>query len=97
MILAAAIKYHINATDKDAVLCGCRHGDIFVQLESLGFDPHEGYEEIEQGFIDHHNNFLTRKEAFEHAKQCGQLCEKIIYERENGGVGGLNLISEDLW
>lgn len=97
MILAAAIKYHIKATDKDVVLCGCRHGDIFVQLEALGFEPRQGYNEIEQGFITHKNEFLTRNEAFEHAKQCGQLAEKIVYEREHGGVGGTNLISEDLW
>lgn len=97
MILCAAIKYKIVSTGKEVVLCGARHGNVFVQLEALGFKPREGYEEIEQGFIDHHNNFLTRKEAFYHAKECGQLCDKIIYERENGGCGGLNLISEDLW
>lgn len=97
MILAAAIKYHITKTDKDVVLCGCRHGDIFVQLESLGFEPRAGYIEIAQGFIDHQGNFLTRKEAFEHAKMCGQLADKIIYDREHGGCGNLNLISEDLW
>ena len=97
MILAAAIKYKIKNTGKEVVLCGARHGDVFQQLEDLGFEPKQGYEELAQGFIDHHNNFLTRKEAFEHAKMCGQLADKIIYERENGGVGGLNLISEDLW
>ncbi len=97
MILAAAIKFHITETDKDVVLCGCRHGDIFAQLEPLGFGPHKGYEEIEQGFIDHHNNFLTRKEAFEHAKEIGQLSSKIVYDREHDGVGHTNLISEDLW
>ena len=68
MILAAAIKLKIESTGKDVILCGARHGDIFVQLEGLGFDPRKGYEEIEQGFIDNCNNFLTRKEAFEHAK-----------------------------
>ena len=97
MIIAAATKYHIKATNKDVILCGCRHGDIFVQLEALGFEPKQGYKEIEQGFITHKNEFLTRQEAFEHAKQCGQLAAKIVYEREHGCVGGLNLISEDLW
>lgn len=97
MILASAIKYHIEATDKDVILCGARHGDIFQQLEALGFDPRTGYTEIAQGFIDHKNNFLTRKEAFDHAKTCGQLADSIIYEREHGGVGGTNLISENLW
>ena len=28
---------------------------------------------------------------------CGQLCEKIIYEREEKGLFGKELISEDLW
>lgn len=97
MILASAIKYYIEDTDKEVILCGARHGNIFEQLEGLGFDPRKSYKEIEQGFIDHKNNFLTREEAYEHAKMCGQISEKIIYERENGGVGGRKMISEDLW
>lgn len=97
MILAAAIKYKIEATGKEVVLCGARHGDVFVQLEALGFKARQGYEEIEQGFIDHKNNFLTRVEAFEHAKMCGQLCENIIYARETTNPFGKNMISEDLW
>lgn len=98
MILAAAIKYKINGTGETVVLCGARHGDVYAQLHPLGLKSTNDYEEIEDGFIDHHNNFLTRKEAFEHAKQCGQLSSKIIYEREhNECVGGTNLISEDLY
>lgn len=99
MILAAAIKYKIKKTNKTVVLCGARHGDIFKQLHDLGFGPKSEGEfiELEQGFIDHHNKFLSREQAFKHAKRCGQLADKIIYERENGGVGGLRLISEDLW
>ena len=97
MILASAIKYKIEATGKEVVLCGARHGDVFNQLESLGFKARKGYEEIEQGFIDHKNNFLTRKEAFEHAKMCGQICANIIYDREEKNPFGTNMISEDLW
>ena len=97
MIIAAAIKYEIEATGKEVVLCGARHGDVFTQLEGLGFKPREGYKEIEQGFIDTHYNFLTREEAYDHAKACGQLCAKIIYEREEKGLFGKELISEDLW
>ena len=96
MILASAIKYYVPKTGKEVVLCGVRHGDIFDQEEALGFDPKE-LKEIEQGFITHDNKFLNRAQAFEHAKACGQLCATRIYERENGGVGGKNLISEDLW
>lgn len=97
MILASAIKYKIEATGKEVVLCGARHGDVFNQLKALGFEARKGYEEIEQGFIDHKNNFLARKEAYEHAKMCGQICEKIIYEREEKNPFGTNMISEDLW
>ena len=97
MILASAIKYKIESTGEEVVLCGARHGDIFAQLKALGFKARQGYEEIEQGFIDHKNNFLTRKEAYEHAKMCGQICEKIIYEREEKSAFGKNMISEDLW
>lgn len=95
MILASAIKYYIEATNSEVVLCGARHGDIFIQMKALGFEAKKGYKEIEQGFIDHKNNFLTREEAYEHAKMCGQICEKIIYERED--IFGKKMISEDLW
>lgn len=98
MILASAIKFRIEATGEEVVLCGCRHGDIFMQLPALGFEPRKGYKEIEQGFIDNNNNFLTREEAFEHAKQCGQISSKIAYARDHGeSVGGKQMISEDLW
>lgn len=97
MILASAIRYKIEATGKEVVLCGVRHGNIFEQLDALGFEPRKGYEEIEQGFIDHKNNFLTREEAYEHAKMCGQICAKIIHEREVKKYFGKELISEDLW
>lgn len=95
MILASAIAYRITKTDKVVILCGARHGDIFKQIEDLGFDPKDGYEELEQGFIDHHGSFLSREEAFEHAKDCGQLCAKIVHERTQSG--SRQLISEDLW
>lgn len=97
MILASAIKFHIDETNEDVVLCGARHGDVFQQLEALGFEPRKGYTELEQGFIDHNNNFLTREEAYEHAKMCGQICAKIVYEREEKGLFGKKMISEDLW
>ena len=97
MILAAAIKYKIESTGKEVVLCGARHGDVFKQIEALGFEARKGYEEIDQGFIDHHNNFLTRKEAFEHAKMCGQISANTIYDRENKNPFGKNMISEDIW
>lgn len=97
MILASAIKYIIESTGKEVVLCGARHGDVFKQLEALGFKARKGYKEVEQGFIDHKNNFLTREEAYEHAKMCGQICAKIIDDREEKNHWGKEMISEDLW
>ena len=96
MILAAAIKYKIEKTGEEVILCGCRHGDIFQQLKALGFKPGEGYKELEQGFIDHHNFFLNRYNAFIEARNCGQLCEKI-WDEKLRITSKPELISEDLW
>jgi len=97
MILVAAIKFKIESTGEEVVLCGARHGDVFAQLKTLGFEPMRGYKEIAQGFIDHHNSFLTREEAYEHAKMCGQLCTRVTREHEMGGMVDKELFSEDLW
>ena len=99
MILCAAVKFHINKTNEDVVLCAVRHCGSFAQLKKLGFQPQKGYSEIQQGFIDHMGNFLTREEAWIHAKECGQLSSRIIQERENSDlVTDLpELYSEDLW
>ncbi len=88
MIICAAIKFAIEATGKEVILCGCRHGDIFAQLEPLGFEPHKGYKWLEQGFIDQDNKFYTRAEAFTHAKECGQ----IKTDKERGTI-----YSEDIY
>ena len=96
MILAAAIKYKIEKTGEEVVLCGCRHGDIFQQLRALGFEPGKGYKEIEQGFIDHNNKFYDRVNAFTYARMCGQLSEKI-YDDKLRLYTEPELISEDLW
>lgn len=87
MIIASAIKYRIEKTEQEVVLCGARHHHIIGLLPKLGFTPHEGYKEIAQGFITEDNTFLTRAEAFEHAKKCGQIKD------DDMGV----LMSEDLW
>lgn len=88
MLIASAIKFLIEATGKEVILCGCRHGDIFAQLEPLGFKPGKGYKWLEQGFIDNKNNFYNREEAFLYAKSIGQI--KSNKEKAT-------LYSEDLW
>ena len=94
MILASAILFHIEKTNSEVVLCGRRHGDIFKQLSLLGFEPRKGYKEIAQGFINHKGDFLTREQAFEHAKECGQITEETI---KAAGALSCGLISELLW
>ena len=95
MILASAIKFHIDKTDEDVVLCGLRHGDIFRQLKALGFEPQKGYKEISQGFITDKGEFLDRKQASDHAIDCGQInsIRDLKYIREDK----IELFSEDLW
>lgn len=95
MILCAAIKFHIDKTDEDVILCGQRHGDIFKQLKLLGFEPKIGYKEIAQGFITHTGDFLDREDAWKHAAMCGQL---TIVQQDNFDYGDTpKLVSEDLY
>ena len=93
MILAAAVKFHIDKTNEEVVLCGHRHWNVFEQLNLLGFEPQKGYKEIEQGFIDDKNNFLTREDAFEHASNSGQIFD----DKMPGDFKSRELFSEDLW
>lgn len=88
MILCSAIKFHIDKTNKEVILCGLRHGDIFKQLEALGFEPHKGYKEIEQGFLTDFGIFLSRNQAYTVALKYGQL----KHPKDNE-----ELFSEDLW
>ena len=88
MILCSAIKFHIDKTGEEVILCGLRHGDMFKQLKALGFEPHKGYKEIEQGFLIDSGRFLSRKEAYVVALKYGQLKHPKDSEE---------LFSEDLW
>lgn len=96
MIQASAIKFHIDTTNSDVVLCGLRHSDIFKQLKHLGFKPNDGYKVIEQGFITDKGEFLNRVDAFSHAFKCKQLTFATIKSR-TGKDGERELFSEDLW
>lgn len=94
MIICAAVKFRIDTTDKDVILCGVRHADCFEQLANLGFKPKEGYKEIAQGFVTHTGEFLDRHMAWNHAIKCGQLAASI-HSGWNPVPG--ELYSEDLW
>ena len=99
MIRAAAVKYLVKTPNGnyEIVLCGSRHGDCFDQEKILhdmtGFD----FEDVDQGFIDNDNNFLTRTEAFDHAMSCGQLPVYCSHNALKASGGDKILISEELW
>lgn len=97
MIIASACKFCINGNE--VILCGVRHGDIYKQLEALKINMNS-VEELEQGFVTHKNEFLNRRDAYIHATDCCQLCEKLRIEKnaiaeEYDRIP--QLISEDLW
>ena len=79
MIIAAAIKF------KGIIFTGYRHGEIFLYFRKLNFKKNPA--ETIQGFIDHKGNFLTRVEAAEEAKKCGQVKENFKGQ----------LTSENVW
>lgn len=95
MIIASAMKVHIESTDSDVIMCGLRHSDIILQFKLLGFHPSKEYKIVEQGFIDHKNNFLNRIDAWKHADECGQLAANIKADRAMEEEP--QLFSEDLW
>lgn len=95
MIICAAIKFEFTNIYGDfieAVVCGHRHSDCYKTFRLML--PSHKSKEI-QGFINHKGEFLDRKEAFEHAKECGQCNETQRYYWEDHNQD--ELYSEDLY
>ena len=95
MIICASIKVKFIDADhtvKDIVVSGHRHGDCFKVIRYLCL-----YEILEktQGFINHKGEFLDRKAALEHAKDCGQLTATHRYYQEDHNIN--EMYSEDLY
>ena len=95
MVICAALKIHVYATNKDVILPCFRHSTGFQLIADLGFDAKKGYHVIEQGFLATGNRFLNRHDAFEHAVSCGQLSKTTIYWHED--EHSEQLYSEDLY
>jgi len=91
MIICAAVKFHIDETNQDVVIPCLRHHYAYEIIHDLGFKVYNCHQ-IEEGFIDHKNNFLTREEAYTHAIQCGQLSATVRQYINNN-----TLYSEDLY
>lgn len=82
-IVAAAVKKY------GVVFTGVRHGHIIRDMVAVGFltDVKNDYVFAkEQGFVDSHNNYLSREQAWHVAVDAGQI---------DSGHGVL--YSEDLW
>ena len=95
MIICAAIDIRfINSKDEPCALtvCGHRHSDCFKVIRHLD-NKHTGW--TEQGFINHKGEFLNRKEALIHARECGQLNETTRWCKEDNNQN--ELYSEDLY
>lgn len=96
MIICAAIKIeHTNiAGDEELepiIICGHRHGNCFEIAKRL----YCNISKYTEGFINHKGEFLDRKEAFEHFKECGQCnaTQRWYWEDHNQD----ELYSEDLY
>ena len=95
MLICAALLIQVEELDHTTTLPCRRHGDGFQILRDLGFTPKIKYKILSQGFIDHNGNFLDRIEAFNHAKQCGQLTATTMWYKEDHN--DVELYSEDLY
>lgn len=89
MIVSAAVKIFDFKQNKELILPAHRHCNIFYILKQLGYSKKD-YKEIAQGFLDEHDNFYNRIEAYRHAVKNNQ----IISENSNYVT---ELYSEDLW
>ena len=94
MIICAAIKIQVEGLDHETIVPCYRHGDGFKIIKDL-IQVRSKYKEIAQGFITHTGVFLDRKEAFNHALECGQLSSTTQWYQFDHGYD--ELYSEDLY
>lgn len=78
MIICPAIKIIDTETNKELVVCGHRHPRCFDVIFELKPSWSEHQKQFIEGYIDHTGKFLDRKEAFKHARDCGQLPFSIL-------------------
>lgn len=97
MITRAAVKIHDKRQDKEMIIPCHRHCDAFLILKEFGYKRFEDYEEIAQGFLDEHDNFLSRINAWTEANRCHQFLDSYIEEHIDDIVPPTELYSEDLW
>jgi hypothetical protein len=89
MIVKAAVRIEDLRQNKEIVIPCMRHCDVFYILKELGYKKDIDYKELEQGFLDEHDNFYNRVEAWHEAYKYRQLMMVDPNYHE--------LFSEDLW
>lgn len=90
MIISAVVKIHLYEKDIDMILCVHHHKDARGIMSGLGFTDYD-YHYGTEGFLTDKGEFLDRREAADHAYECGQLVETAEEPRID------RLMSEDLW
>ena len=88
MIVKAAVKILNLHTNEEMIIPCHRHCDAFYILHLFNMKQSVDYKQIEQGFLDEHDNFYNRIAAKKHAQEFNQL-------KENTRCA--ELYSEDLW
>ena len=75
MITQAAVKIFDKRQNKEIVIPCHRHCDAFYILKMFNMQRDIDYVELEQGFLDEHDNFYNRIAAKKHAQEFNQLKE----------------------
>jgi hypothetical protein len=94
MIVSAAVKYHLlplESVEDEIIMIVHRHCECLSKLKARGYRPGIDFEIVEEGFLTDTEKFLDRREAADHAYECGQLVETAEEPRID------RLMSEDLW
>lgn len=73
MIVSAAVKILNLHTNEEMVIPVHRHSDCFYILHLFNMKQGIDYKQIAQGFLDEHDNFYNRVEAWKHAWQHHQI------------------------
>lgn len=86
MIAKAAVKIYDKKQQKEIIIPCHRHYEAFYILKEFGYNWND-YDYVQEGFLDEHDNFLSRIAAAKEAIRCQQVA--LDFKGE--------LYSEDLW
>lgn len=95
MIICAALEVQVEGLDHITIIPCWRHGTGYEIIKDMGYAPKTQYKVLRDGFINHKGEFLDRKDALVHARECGQLSATHRYYQEDHNIN--ELYSEDLY